>query len=783
MSWSSRGLIGGWIAFVLACIAVISRAEISTDLSAFLPRSPTPAQQLLVDQLREGVVSRQILIGIEGGTTEALAGISRRMAGELRRDASFVAVNNGENVGLEKDREYLWHNRYLLSPAVDSEHFTAAALRRALEDDLQLLSSSAGMLTRKILAQDPSGELLRLLDQLEGQAKPAMRHGVWFSKDDKRAVMVVQTRSAGYDIDAQQSALARIRAAFADVAAGAGTTRLLVSGPGVFSVSARETIKRDVLRFALIATTLVSGLLLLLYRSATILGLALLPVASGALAGLAAVSLGFGSVHGITLGFGVTLIGEGVDYAIYLFTQLTPGTAAGNTLDRIWPTLRLGVLTSVCGFSAMLFSGFPGLAQLGLFSITGLIVAAAVTRGVLPALLRSGFSARAVTALAPKAAVLAQRAPALRPALLFGVALATLFLLLQRGPSWNDDLARLSPIPLREQALDAQLRRDLGAPDVRYLVVISPRGQEAALQASEDVGALLRRLAGAGILEGFESPATYLPSRRMQRARQAALPSADKMRENLEQAQRGLPFRPGLFLPFLDDVSKAKRQPPLSRADLQGTNLATEVDALLVRRPTGWAAMLPLRGVADAASIARQVSAVPGAGAVLLDLKRDADRLYQSYRYEVLKYSLLGAAAIVVLLFASLRAAGRVFDVVAPLAAAVIVTSGGVMLNGHGLSIFNLIGLLLVVAVGSNYSLFFDRRLDSGPERERTIVSLMFANLSTVIGFGVLTFSNVPVLSAIGSTVGIGAALSLVFAAILARPDDLAAGAGLARGE
>ncbi len=775
MSWLSRGLIGAWIAFVLACVAVISQTEFSTDLSAFLPRSPTPAQQLLVEQLREGVVSRQILIGIEGGTPDALAEISRRMAAKLRHDESFVAVNNGENVGVEKDRDYLWRNRYLLSPAVDREHFTAAALRRALEDDLQLLGSSVGILLRKILPQDPGGELLRLLDQLEGQVKPAMQHGVWFSNDNKRALLVVQTRSAGYDIDAQQAALARIRATFA-VAAGTAAARLLVSGPAVFSVSARETIKGDVLRFSLIATTLISVLLVLLYRSARMLGLALLPVASGALAGVAAVSLGFGSVHGITLGFGVTLIGEGVDYAIYLFTQMAPGTAARNTLDRIWPTLRLGVLTSVCGFSAMLFSGFTGLAQLGLFSIAGLIVAVAVTRWVLPALLRPGFSARAVTALAPKAAFLARRAPALRYALLLGVALVALFLLLQRGPPWSDDLARLSPIPMHDQILDAQLRRDIGAPDLRYLVVISARDQEAALQASENVGAMLRRLTGAGMLEGFDSPATYLPSRKMQRARQAALPSAEELREDLQRAQSGLPFRPGLFEPFLEDVSAAKRQPLLGRTDLQGTILATKVDSLLVRRPPGWAAMIPLRGVADAPSIARELGTVPDAQAVLLDLRHDADQLYQSYRREVLKYSLLGAAAIVVLLFVSLRSARRVFDVVAPLVAAVIVTSGVLILRGHGLSIFNLVGLLLVVAVGSNYSLFFDRRVDSGPDRERTIVSLLFANLSTVIGFGVLSFSNVPVLNAIGSTVGTGAILSLVFSAILARPEDRPAG-------
>jgi predicted exporter len=179
--------------------------------------------------------------------------------------------------------------------------------------------------------------------------------------------------------------------------------------------------------------------------------------------------------------------------------------------------------------------------------------------------------------------------------------------------------------------------------------------------------------------------------------------------------------------------------------------------------------MLPLRGVLDAAGIARDIATPPGAHAVLLDLKGESDALYRTYRAEALAHSLLGAAAIVVLIAASLRAPRRVFDVLAPLAAAVLVTTGALALGGIKLSIFHLVGLLLVVAVGSNYSLFFDRESATGADRERTIVSLLFANATTLIGFGLLAFSRVPVLQDIGLTVGIGAFLALVFSAILSR--------------
>lgn len=765
---SPRWAVGAWLVFVAACAVVISRATFTADISAFLPRSPTPAQQVLVDQLRDGVVSRLVLIGIEGGSVPELAQASRALAARLRSREEFVSVENGEDAGAPADRDFLWRNRYLLSPAVTAERFSADALRAALEEDLRLLGSPAGMLLRRVLPNDPTGELLHLVRRLEGQAKPASREGVWVSRDGARAVLVAQTRAAGYDIDGQARALALIREAFAR-AAGGSSVRLLVAGPGVFSVASRAAIKGDALRFALIATFLVAAMLLALYRSPRALGLGLLPVASGAAAGVAAVSIGFGTVHGITLGFGVTLIGEGVDYAIYLLTQSVPGTEPRRTLDRIWPTLRLGVLTSVCGFSAMLFSSFTGLAQLGLFSITGLIVAAAVTRWVVPALLPSGFSAPAAAALAPGVTALVRRAPALRYPLLALVVLALAIVAARRAPLWSDELASLNPVPRAEQLLDEQLRRDLGAPDVGHIVVVGARDEEAALQAAESVAVALTEAAGKGLLEGYDTPAAYLPSRRAQRVRQSALPAPPALRANLEQALRELPYRSGAFEPFLRDAAAAKEMPLIDRAALRGTRFALRLDTLLVERNDGWAAMLPLRGVKDPAAIAALIGARSGTRAVLLDLKGESDRLYRSYRREALSYSLLGAAAIVALLAASLRSAQRVFDVLAPLAAAVIVTAGVLASGGQQLSIFHLVGLLLVVAVGSNYSLFFDRQAPSGADRGRTIVSLLFAAASTMVGFGLLSFSKVPVLNAIGSTVGMGALLALVFSAILSR--------------
>jgi predicted exporter len=757
-----------WIICLIAAGLIISRSRFTADISAFLPRSPSPTQKLLVEQLRDGVVSRLILIGIEGAPQDQLAQLSKALAAHLGGDPRFASVQNGDDSKEGKDRELLWTHRYLLSPAVVPGHFESTALHAALDNDLELLASPAGALAKRVLADDPTQELLRLVEHLSSTPQPIKHQGVWFAPSGARALLVVETRAAGFDLDSQEQAQSALLAAFAKAQSelGAERARLLASGPGVISVETRARIKRDASRLSLLATSLVAILLLIVYRSIPVLVLALLPVASGALAGIAAVSLGFGSVHGITLGFGATLIGEAVDYAIYLFTQTIPGTSPDLTLPRIWPTLRLGVLTSICGFSALLFSSFTGLAQLGLFSIAGLIAAVAVTRFVLPRLMPRSFTAAGSHLLKPLVGLLDARTVRWRVGLTLAVALALVMLLVRDGPIWDDRLSSLSPTAQNIQDTDAALRSDIAAPDAGSLLVIHNASEEGALEAAEALSGPLRGLIHDGALEGYDSPADVLPSQRSQRARQAALPSTEVLRANLQSALTGEPFRSDLFEPFLADVEKARGEPLLDRRSFEGTGLGLKLDSLLIHDEGAWIAMLPLHGVRDSVALRDALPDGASTGAVLLNLKSEADQLYETYLREAQLLSALGCGVIVLLLAASLRNLRRCLQVTAPLAAAVIITSAVLVAAGERLTIFHLVGLLLVVAVGSNYALFFERQEFTHDRQERTVASLALANICTVIGFGTLSFSVIPVLHGIGVTVALGAVLCLLFSAL-----------------
>ncbi|WP_265945353.1 MMPL family transporter [Dechloromonas sp. A34] len=756
-----------WLLAMLAGAAIVWNSRFTADMSFFLPSRPTAEQQVLVDHLKEGAVARLLMLGIEGGDEQQRAALSRQLRARLAKMPEFVMVQNGEAGTQDADRNFLVQHRYLLSPAVTPERFNIDGLRTAIADSIDRLASPAGMMLKPLLARDPTGELVELLSRVDAGGQPNSRLGVWVSRDGERAMLLVQTRALGSDTDGQEAAIAALRAQFAESTreAGIGDARLQLSGPGLFAVNSRATIKDEVSRLSLISSLAITCLLFFVYRSFGLLALGLLPALSGALAAVVAVSLVFGTVFGITVGFGSALIGEAVDYSIYYFVQ-SGRLGVDAWRARFWPTIRLGVLTSIAGFGALVFSGFPGLAQLGLYALAGVLTAALATRFVLPQLSAGRIRPRDLTPLGKSVQRAIAAMGSLRwPALLLAGA-AAIVLYVDRGELWNPELSALSSVSQADQALDLALRADIGAPDSRYLVVIGAPDREAALLAAEKIGQQLDQLVSSGDLGGYESPARFLPSQSTQVTRRSSLPAAEELRSRLQAAQLGSPLAAAKLEPFLTDVEAARRLPAIDRQALNGTGLALAVDSLLLEHASGWSVLLPLRPGEKAIDPAAVRSVLTGSNALFIDMKTEFDKLYNDYLHEAMLLSLAGFLAIVVLLAVALRSARRLAAVLLPLILAVLIVIAGLHLAGEHLHLLHLIGMLLIVAAGSNYALFLNQGADDEQADPETLASMLIATLTTAIGFGTLALSEVAVLHAVGVTVGPGAVLALLLSAI-----------------
>jgi predicted exporter len=750
-----------WAAAMAACAFAIARAPVVTDIGAFLPGPATAEQRLLAEQLREGVAARLILIGITAERAPQAAAAARALAARLRADAAFAFVADGDPKNFERERQLLFEARYLLSPQVTPQAFTEEGLRAAFARLRAQLTSALAPLVRPFAAADPTGELLAIAARLAPPAMPRSAHGAWFTPDGRSAIVLAETRAPGFDSDAMEAAIAAIEGHFRALAP-APDVRLELAGPGVFAVESRARIERDAERLSLAATALIGALLLAALRSPRFLLLAALPVASGAVAALAAVAWLFGAIHGITIGFGLTLIGEAVDYAIYVHLQRPrPGDAAGD--KRLARALLLAVLTSSAGFLAMMLSGFRGLAQLGVFSLVGIVVAGAVARYYLPSLLPPAPPP-------PKLDWPPRRAGwlrALQVLVAVAVACCAAILLARAERLWNDELAAISPLAGGRGELDERLRGAAGLPQLRWIVALEADTQQEVLEAAEALRPALQALVDSGALAGFDSPADLLPSERTQRARQAALPPRGELQAALARALAGSDFAPEAFAPFVDDVERARQAPPLTAAYYADSALGQRLRAQLAPGGRGWVALVTLHGV-DAARVESLRAAARAHGAVLLDVKQDIERLIADYRRTAVWAAAAGALLIVLLLAARLRRAAVVARIAVALAAAVIVTAGALVAWAGSLTLFHLVALLLVAGIGSNYAMFFARLPAAAEARRATLGSVLLAAATTFLAFALLATSATPVLHMIGATVAIGAVAALAASAACA---------------
>ena len=165
-----------WLLVLVVSGWQLTRTRVVADLGAFLPPSASPAQQLLLEQMRSGVASRLLLVALGGADAERLAQASHSMAAKLRASGLFASVQNGGEEGLRADREAFMNYRYVLTPAAGGERFSAAALRKSLESALAELATQSAASAAYHLAARPHRRIAAHPRALAGDvAAPARR--------------------------------------------------------------------------------------------------------------------------------------------------------------------------------------------------------------------------------------------------------------------------------------------------------------------------------------------------------------------------------------------------------------------------------------------------------------------------------------------------------------------------------------------------------------------------------------------------------------------------------
>jgi hypothetical protein len=558
---------------------------------------------------------------------------------------------------------------------------------------------------------------------------------------------------------------------------------------------------------------LVAGLLWLAVREAKLVVANLATLVVGLVLTTAFAALAVGTLNLISVAFGILFVGIAVDFGIQFAVRFRAERSAATevraalarTGRAMGHAMTLAGAATAAGFLAFLPTEFDGVAELGLISAAGMVIALALGLTLLPALialLRPAGSADgpgfARLAALDAALAIHHRAVLATLGLLGIAALAALaWLRFDVNPlhlkdtesesvATLDDLLAdptLSPYALdviapdsaAAAALAARLRALPGVARAVTLADFVPPDQEAKLAILADAAMILGPTLAPPSIPPPPQPEDVLAAMAKAAERLLALPETEegsdirRLANALDAAvDRGPALVPALELnligglpALLEDLGGILTLGPVS-AETLPEDLARDW-----RAPDGRTrvAVYPEGRDLDDEGIAAFVASVRGAAPEATGM---AASIVDSGRVVVGAFvtaTLLALAAIVALLALALRRARDVALVLAPLLLAGLLTLATSVVLGLPINFANIIGLPLLLGIGVSFPTYLVIGRRQGAEgflQTGTARAVLFSAATTGAAFGSLALSGHPGTAAMGTLLLIAIAALLV---------------------
>jgi predicted exporter len=761
------------VAMIVFCAL---RLRVTTDITHFLPAGTDHELAELSRRLADSALTRTLILDVGGADPRAVRDGAAALANGLAANPEVAWLERGPTPALAESVYKLYAPRlpYFVSDHPETEVPAAlsdAGLERAARALKQRMASPLSPMLARLAPADPLQWFPAILRRFEHARAGSLEvdGDQLVTPDHRHAIVFLGTRHSAFDSAAQGPLLAAIDRAFADAnrQAGGGLT-LERGGVAPIAVDAERRMRGDLTRISALSTVAVVLVLVALFGSLRGLLLAFLPVIAGGLTAATVGLLLFGQVHGMTLAIGSTLMGVAIDYPLLLLTNrvLSPDEAPDATLGRVWIGALLGGLTTAAGFIALTWTSFPGVREMAVTSAAGILAALAVTRFVLPPLLRRR-PRRAV--LLERGAARGDRALAWLAAhrgLTFAVAALIVAVCAIGLPHlrWLDSLAALNAADPSLKAETDRVRARVSRVDEGRLVVASASDVEQALHINDEIADRLERTRPGGPDSGIVSLHAFLWSANLQARSRAAVASVPDLVGRTLAALAREGFKPEAFEPFrraMESLHTEPVDPPLRLADLQASPLASIVRPFTVQLGDDVGVLTFLRGVDRPAAVAAAVADLPGAR--VFDQTRFLDETYAHFRRQTLQAIGIGLALILLVLYIRYRRFRPALAALLPAALAGAATLAILGALGIKTNLLHVLSLLLVLSIGVDYGVFLVECSRHGPLGPTTM-SLAASALTTMASFGLLALSGTPALRSIGLTTAIGISLSLLLA-------------------
>ncbi|KVO56607.1 MMPL family transporter [Burkholderia stagnalis] len=755
-------------------------SPLQTNLLALLPATEAnPVAEKAVDALSDALGGRTVYLVTDADAPRAKSA-AKAFGRRLERSGAFRSVTV-EVPPFDLSQIAATYQPARFGLLTDADRAALARADAPLSDLLakRLYSPPIDGLPTAV-ADDPFGWLQHWLAGLPLAASNlALEDGMLVShREGATSVLVLASLDgSAYETKVQQAVRHATSDAEAALADGFRGVRVDRAGAVFHADAARASAEREVHVIGAVSLGGIALLLLGVLRSPRLLVLAFVSTAFGIVCALAATMLLFGKLHLLTLVFGVSLIGEAVDYSIqYFVVYLSSGATwdARRGAAAVRPALAVALATSLLGYAILMWVPFPALKQIATFAMVGILAAFAAVLGFLPLMLTDAPKRTPARLFALVARMLAgwQAAMGGRRALL-----AAGLLVLVAVPGWlrltsDDDVHLLIQRDPDLARQERAIRDAVGLANTSQFFVVQGPTPEHVLQRSEALASALDALDGAQQAGGLQSISAFVPSAERQSRNRAVLAAhvfadRDALRATLAHAG----FRDDVANAWIDAFARDARA-TLSVDAWLAARWSTPFRHLWMGRIDGREpvyAALAIPGRVDASNLASlEVLARRVPGVTFVDKAASVSRLFGAYRVDSALW-LAGALVVVAALLCWRYGVRGGIATTLPVVFAI-----GLALAVFGylrvpLTLFNWLALMLVLGVGANYAVF----LREGCQRAAANLGAVWSGAllsaaTTLLSFGMLGVSAMPALRSFGTTLAMGIVFAVLFAPLAA---------------
>jgi uncharacterized protein len=544
----------------------------------------------------------------------------------------------------------------------------------------------------------------------------------------------------------------------------------LTSMGGYRAALDNEAAARSDVQKAILFSTLGIALLLVFAFPRPWLGLlALLPAVVGTVMALFVYSLIFDTISLLTVGFGGAIIAISVDHGIaYMLFLDRPGESSGREASKeVRSVGLLAALTTIGAFFSLSFSGFPILAEAGLFAGMGIGFSFLFVHWLFPLMIPMMAPARRKKTMPLQKFVngFALKGEKYKFAMALGFGFVMLYF---AKADFQVDLRTMNTVSDRTRAAENQIQKTWGNIFSKVFLMVEEHTLEALQETSDMVLSAMEKEMASQIVSSAFLPSMIFPGKNRGTENFQAWKTfwddqrKDALKRILAENSIRLGFVHDAFDPFfqsLDQQTYTFHEVPEKFHGLLGISYNPERSTWVQ-----FSTMLP-GSAYNAEDVYSRIAAIKNT--TMLDPRFFGQRLGKVLSDTFLKMLLMVGCTVVILLMVFFADLKLTIVAVLPIIFAFICTLGTLQLTGNPLGIPALMLSVVVIGMGVDYSIFFIRSYQRYRDKNHVFVGLFrmavfLASVSSLIGFGVLSIADHALLKSAGLPSFLGIAYAMI---------------------